>query len=456
MSEPTTFRKVIEDDYFRYQKDKVVVYVQKECTLTFATLASRFSRSDKTTDKLFADEFGGEVTDEVIGRIFTAYGDKSVGKMIDVPVIIEGIPIIDAIVIDDNRIGGEFIEASTRYLNFEYASFDGDAEIMQAWLDFYAKCYPFARQCVMEQQPRDASVPAPAYNAAVNAAALDMCREFLPMGMHTRLGIKFNFLTLSHKIHKWRMHTESSPILAVAELMTAYVEKHLPFLAPALHPDRNPYRVHEPMFVVEPEYEVSEQFLSTDTRFVLEKRFTSDAQAQMSLRRNRFDLIPKETELAILKGWMRLPFHIARELIRHVFVSRSAFVIQPGFTCEPLLFKRGTEDTQLLFSEFRELMKRSMSAPLTLYHFPMCTSAYIEFQTNLRELTFITELRTSDNVHPTMFAVFRNIAVFLKEYYHDHCESAKLFFSFSQPPLGRLEAERRALRKQNQLNIVTQ
>ncbi len=154
-------------------------------------------------------------------RILDGYGDDSIGELGGAHLALENISIIAAKVIEDCRIGGSPLEKSTRYVYFdqkvngEYL-FHKEAVLMtSAWkslyvntcnmlFDTYSKLIPRLTTFMMEKYPKQAEVSKGAYTAAVRAKVLDCIRGLLPASTLTNMGVFGNgrfFESLLHKLH---------------------------------------------------------------------------------------------------------------------------------------------------------------------------------------------------------------------------------------------------------------
>src|ERR1041384_5427946 len=82
---------------------------------------SRYSRTDKTTRRIFLDEFAKNPNrgEEFYNRILLEYGDDSVAELGEAQVAIEWVSNIAAKKIEDHRIGLSYLEKSSRYVAFD-------------------------------------------------------------------------------------------------------------------------------------------------------------------------------------------------------------------------------------------------------------------------------------------------------------------------------------------------
>ena len=445
------------EEFYKSKKGNLTIWIQKENNIKFATMAASFSRTDIPTQTLLQTKFSGEVNDELIGLIFAEYGDKSVGKLINISLIVDGMSIYDAMCLKESRIGNACIEASTRYLNFSNTSHTGDNPLIADWLSLYSRMLPVAEKHIRETKPREKEIELPAYESAVKAEAFDICREMLPMAMVTRLGATINFLTLTRNIHKWR-RSDRSAVCDLAELLTNYVQEHLPYLVKALDNDHSPY-INDVETIIDGDIPADEPFetpirveclRSTPTQYML-----NNECHRLNARTSRHKIIPRELEKDLYECTFSIPFHAARDMMRHVFVTKTKCFIDPGYVSEVLAFKDETSPLMAFKSEFNNWLTKTIHGHTDISVFPMCTRMDIEMTINLRSLIYMTELRTSDGVHPTIYSIFDSIAKSIMPYFKMLNVDKGVFFTSARINLARLESERRKLRRQQRLKKLT-
>lgn len=93
-------------------------------SLEKAAMLSRYSRSTKSMLDLITTEFSDKKhAPAFITKLLSEYGDDSIAELASETIGIEGLSIIAASKLTDNRIGISFIEKSTRYVPFSPDSF---------------------------------------------------------------------------------------------------------------------------------------------------------------------------------------------------------------------------------------------------------------------------------------------------------------------------------------------
>lgn len=154
-------------------------------------------------------------------RILDGYGDDSIGELGGAHLALENISMLAAKIVEDSRIGGSPLEKSTRYIYFdqkvkgEYLFYREPILMTSAYREIYVKTCNMLFETYSklvqpltaifeEKAPRDASISAAAYAAAIRAKVLDCLRGLLPAGTMTNMGIYGNgrfFDNLIHKLH---------------------------------------------------------------------------------------------------------------------------------------------------------------------------------------------------------------------------------------------------------------
>ncbi len=138
-------------------------------------------------------------------RILDGYGDDSIGELGGAHLAIENVSMLGAKVIEDARIGGSFLEKSTRYVYFdqkikgEYLFYrepvlmtsayrDRYVDMCNALFDTYSALIPPVTELMEKKFPKAEGVSKVAYTAALRAKVLDCLRGLLPVSTFTNMG----------------------------------------------------------------------------------------------------------------------------------------------------------------------------------------------------------------------------------------------------------------------------
>jgi len=191
-------------------------------------LFSRYSRSPKGLRAILSEEFLGnpdfssgineQKAEEFYDRVLLGYGDDSVAELGGAHLAIEGISNIATKSIEDSRIGISFLEKSTRYVrfddkingNYQYlrepeimSSRHADTYIQTCELLFgtYSSLMAPVMKFVEERNPHGEESER-AYKSAIRAKACDVLRGLLPASVTTNLGMYGNGRAFEYLITK--------------------------------------------------------------------------------------------------------------------------------------------------------------------------------------------------------------------------------------------------------------
>lgn len=209
-------------------------------------LFSRYSRSTKGLKSLLLKEFilnkdisfsdfahihrneqmncellAMEKAQDFYEKILDGFGDDSIGELGGTHLAVEKVSMLAAKAIEDSRIGGSFLEKSTRYIYFDQ-KVDGDYQFYKepilmasSYKDIYLnacrKLFDTYTSLVLplteyfeKKFPKEEKISLAAYKAAVRAKVLDCLRGILPASSFTNLGMFGNgrfFDNLLKRLH---------------------------------------------------------------------------------------------------------------------------------------------------------------------------------------------------------------------------------------------------------------
>lgn len=177
------------------------------------------------------------------------YGHGSVAEHAVIHLALENVSIVASKVIEDLRLGS-FTEKSTRYVVFDRDSFV-ELPVLGSKLHAlyrrtceklftsYLDLMPVVKNALEARAPRDESMTAGAYAAAIRSQACDLLRGILPAGTRTNIGLSANARALEGLVSKML----SNPLAEVRSLATAMHRAALT-VAPTLvkYARENPYR----------------------------------------------------------------------------------------------------------------------------------------------------------------------------------------------------------------------
>lgn len=144
-------------------------------------------------------------------NFYVGYGHKSIGDCGSITLFVEGISMLAAKAIQDWPLySGQ--EASTRYIDFGSQPFmdplnsEKTRAIQERWRDLYVRNLPLVEEHVASQYPKHADEDEGVYRKAVKARAFDIMRSVLPAGATTNIAWHSNLRQLRDKLDWLRPH----------------------------------------------------------------------------------------------------------------------------------------------------------------------------------------------------------------------------------------------------------
>lgn len=405
-------------------------------------------------------------------RILDGYGDDSIGELGGAHLAIENVSILAAKIIEESRIGGSFLEKSTRYIYFDkkvndkYLFYREPILMASAYKELYiqtcdhlfetySKLIPPMTELMEKKFPKEPDKSASAYAASLRAKVLDCLRGLLPAGTITNLGVYGNGRFWEHLLHKLRCHSlaEAQEIGKRAYEELALVIPSFVRRADAGHKNHESYsRFFESMqgqlnsLVPKKEnknvdvskgvnlisydedgvYKVAAALLFCHSNESLDslrrecKSMSAEDLAKIfdaasSSRDNRRQKSPRALELAQFVFEIVEDFGIYRDLQRHRILTEERQLLTTDygyFTPEEIL---NTEMEPI----YREAMERAQEAFVKIssslpeeaqYVVPMAYNVRWYFNINLRSLQWLCELRSQPAGHPSYRRVAQEIA----------------------------------------------
>lgn len=418
-----------------------------------AMLQALYSRSPASvTNHLAKVEAAG--SGNFMERFYLGYGHDSVGDLGDVTVYFEGVSMLAAKALEDHPLfNGQ--ECSSRYIDFSNQPFynpypagpakaQGKAKL-EALRAFYVKALPLVKEHIKAQHPYDGSVSEGQYEKTVAARAFDICRGYLPCAATTNVAVKMSLRIMSEHL----IHLMHHPLTEVAELAAqAYHMLH----------ERYPHSF-------KPEYANFHTLKDTDLqnaiwdlegeeqygwRCKIEHFYEDQDLEDMSRvgggaiiypdydleidafptqyfrpKRSKLPRYAWETRNSLIDLTADIDFGSFRDLHRHRNWSLTMPVVDPSLGFHAWYVDQLPES---LREEARGLLlstQQKISGVLDLYadqYFaPMATLVSVSALGNINQFIYVTELRTSKTVHPTL----RNLMLSVAEELNEH---VKLYF----------------------------
>jgi thymidylate synthase ThyX len=355
---------------------------------------------------------------------YVGYGHKSIGDLGDTAVFIEGVSMLAAKAIQDFPLyNGQ--EVSTRYVDFSAQRFidpvgsEESASILESWRTFYLHGLSELIPSLVRRFPKEASEREDRYEKAIKARAFDIMRAFLPAGASTNLvwvGPLRQFtdrlpILRHHPLQEIRYIGRAAERVLVKSFRDTFTKKSL------VGGDEVRKLVR---------YPASERYYEQCQR--LYAYFDGDVWPEFELSRSTIDfgLLP-EYRTALLRRPVKteLPYNI-RECgdlqYRYLLdfgsfrdVQRQRSVVMPM----PLLTERHSFEPWYLnelppsLAEHAKVVLATLSMRTDVmiagfpdsvrqYYTPMGYRTTVRMTGDIRAMVYVTELRATAFVHPTL------------------------------------------------------
>jgi thymidylate synthase ThyX len=456
-----------------------------------------------TMDQIQSTLAGIKKAQNFYDRILDGYGDDSIGELGGAHLALEDVSMLAAKAIEDCRVGGSPLEKSTRYIYFdqkvggEYL-YHKEAVIMtSAWkslylntcnmlFDTYSKLIPTLSEFMIARYPKEASISASAYTASIRAKVLDCLRGILPAATLTNMGVFGNGRFYEGLLHKLNC-SHLSELREIGKMAFEELTKVIPSfvrradvnhkthlglsqfyesmrgelktLASQVRGDKLVSSVSSVTLVsvdTEALYKVAAGLLFPDSdlsfsallqqcKKLSEEELLKIFEAASSFRENRRHKSPRGLENALFTFEITADFGVYRDLQRHRTLTqdRQLLTCNYGYYLPEDIIESG------LRNEYEVTMEAAKQAYETIakhlpeeaqYVVPMAYNVRWYYTVNLRELQWLTELRSGSAGH----VVYRKIAQEIARLVQKAFPQFACFFRFvdySDHEIGRLDQE---------------
>lgn len=390
-----------------------------------AMLQALHSRSTEGIDGHLAvlAERGAE---KFMSTYYVGYGHKSIGDCGSGTLFIEGVSMLAAKAIQDHKLySGQ--ESSTRYIDFANQHFhnplEGDegAEILEAWRQFYLEAVDEMKTALMERYPRGEDEKESVYEKAIAARAFDTIRGFLPAGASTNLAWHGNLRQFADRV-LWLRHHPLKEVRGIADaveeaLLTAFPnsfsDKHYEETEAYAETAMQHYYYHDPK--------------SPECELVYDGVDHAALKTYQPLLADR----PAKTELPKFLGALgdvrfayTLDFGSFRDIQRHRAITQRMPLLtsELGFHewyLSELPEQLRTTAAQLLEEQLKRIDALDCTPEERQYYLPMGYKTSNVFSGDLPAIAYMTELRATRFVHPTLRARAAEMAHSLAETFKD-------------------------------------
>lgn len=358
-----------------------------------------------------------------MSQFYVGYWHKSIGDCWSTTLFIEWISMLGAKAIQDTKLyNGQ--EASTRYVDFSKQPMinplwtQEGVDFLEKQRAFYLSLLDPLKTYISELYPRAEWQDEKVYMKTVNAKAFDISRWFLPAGCSTNLARHTTLRQIADRILVLRHH----PLPEIQEVALA-IEQAVLEKYPNSFSDKRYDASEEYVDLTQKHYyknnTQSEEFsINYDA---IDRKQLEEFLPIINARPNNKTELPTYIDNAgVISFSYTLDFGSFRDVQRH----RAPYQRMPLLTTDigfnerylsslPPLLRQQAED--YLQSIEKSLNALTIDPTLKQYYTPMGYLLSCEMMGTLPALVYVSEIRSSTYVHPTLRKVAIKLGRYLKE-----------------------------------------
>lgn len=357
-----------------------------------------------------------------MSTFYVGYGHKSIGDCGNATIFIEGVSMLAAKAIQDWRLySGQ--EASTRYVDFAKQKFINPVDkksaevILEDWRKFYLKGVKEIVPDLKERYPINKNEKERLYEKAIQARAFDIMRGFLPSGASTNLAWHSNLRQIADKLTELRHHPLKEVRTVALSIEKAVLEAFPNSFTLKRYPETEKYikKYMKDYYLKDrstPEFSLSNDSVKTD----LLKKY----RKLIAVRPPRTELPRQIAECGTVEFRFLLDFGSFRDIQRQrAVIQRMPLVTDYyGFNSwylEQLTPELRKEAQHLINKQKKAVNKLKLTPEIKQYYLPMGYNIPNRLTGDLHALVYLTELRATRFVHPTLRKVALEMAEELKK-----------------------------------------
>lgn len=394
---------------------------------TMAMIQAMYSRSHLPIgDRL--DELGNDPTSvkEALKKYYIGYGHKSIGQCGATTLFIEGVSFLCDKAIQDSRLyNGQ--ETSTRYIDFTsqyiHDPLNDTTGIQQKWLDFYVNNSNVVLQHVAQLCALNLDNEVE-YKTA-KARAFDILRAFLPAGCSTQLSWFTTFTHASDRLMQLCYHPLKE-VREVSRAMAANLQVEYPYAFDNYDKQILKYADYYSSNSLPLNYFVAdERELRNWPEFECKQNFSNSARTTMGLSRTKGVPVPRHLQYnGRFQCKYLLDYGSFRDIQRHrdCVQMQSILTTDYGFgewyiDALPNALKIAAR--KLIFDQTMAINKMRIkeSDVNVQYYVPLGFKLPCIIDMDYPQLVYISELRSSTTVHPTLRVIAKKMAKIARDQY---------------------------------------
>lgn len=382
-----------------------------------AMMQALYSRSSESV-LVHADKVKKSGSKKFMESYYVGYGHASIGDCGVTTIFFEGVSILAAKAIQDNPLySGQ--ETSTRYIDFSTqkilspVDIDCASQIQKDWISFYTENINIITDHLKKKFPLKKDETEKVWEKAIQARAFDMLRGYIPAGATTQLSWTTN-LRQAHEKLSLLLHHPLDEVRDIANDCLAILKNKYPSsFSHRYDEEKNNYfknnyeEIHYSNYKNETWDDETFIYKSNIDNSVLEAEVLGMIES-----RPKWTNLPKLIEkYGNYTCQFLLDYGSFRDLQRHRngLCRLPLLSNQHGFNSwylEHLPSEVEIEAKKLLHRQFSAIEQIKCENELDhfqlQYFFPMGCNVNCELVYSLPEMVYVTELRSSSTVHPTL------------------------------------------------------
>lgn len=403
-----------------------------------AMMQALYSRSPESVEN-HVKRVQSEGSSKFMESYYVGYGHASIGDCGTTTMFFEGVSILAAKAIQDNPMySGQ--ETSTRYIDFsKQPLFDPintvDSQlILNNWIKFYIQATANIREHLKRNFPLTGQQSETVWKKAINARSFDILRGYLPAGATTQLSWSTNLRQAYDKLTLLQFHPLAEVRTLSKNTLQLLKSKYPSSFSHREKPEQDDfYQKH----AFDINYSNYDDLINSEQDFLYEtdisnEELEAEAYNVVALRPKGTCLPRYLTKFGRYKCKFLMDYGSYRDLQRH----------RNGLCRIPLLgVKKGfnswylnqipedmrSDVSKLLAEQYDRIVvlkeKHNIADTDLQYFLPMGANVSCELVYDLPEMVYVTELRSSSTVHPTL----RNIAHKMHDVLQNNHPTLKLY-----------------------------
>ncbi|GAA6136509.1 FAD-dependent thymidylate synthase [Arenicella sp. 4NH20-0111] len=393
---------------------------------SIAMLQALYSRSSESV-VVHAEKVLERGSAKFMESFYVGYGHASIGDCGTTTLFIENVSMLATKAIQDNPLySGQ--ESSTRYIDFSQQKIINPGlsslgeKIQSRWLDFYLSNQEQVEDHLKKRFPINSGENANIWSKAIKARTFDVLRGFLPAGITTQLSWSTNLRQAHENICRLKAHPLEEVQAIASELQSVLKNSYPNSFSHKSYSSQDKYLsdVYGSCSYLKNHSDLNDGFeakpLIQDVVNSRDLKFIIERPEKTTLPRNIANL-----------GRYKIICHIDYGSFRDLQRHRNGYCPIPllgddiGFhdwyldqlpddlriDAENLICEQKSA-TEALAS------KESLSEYDIQYFLPMGYKVQCELEYDLSQLLYVSELRSSVTVHPTLRVIAQKMALFIR------------------------------------------